>query len=290
MEKSSGLVSDARKHYERAIHHARKAGDQRTLAMASANLAALLMETGQPDKAEQLFLEALGLQKQLGDQKGEASSLTNLAILVRSKDPNGSIKHYERAAELHELAGNDYGLCVTLLDLADVETELGRMEAARKHFAQGGKLANKIDSREQRGIALAGTARLAHLTGDLDKAREKYAEALLLMKGTAEPRVEAMTRANYAGLLFALGRTTEARKEYARALAVFRDAQDAANETFFTKELQALEAGEQRYFGINPATLGTELRQAAIQSLRKNQPSAYRKLKQQPEVIKMMGG
>lgn len=99
-----------------------------------------------------------------------------------------------------------------------------------------------------------------------------------------------MTRANYAGLLFALGRTTEARKEYARALAVFRDAQDAANETFFTKELQALEAGEQRYFGINPATLGTELRQAAIQSLRKNQPSAYRKLKQQPEVIKMMGG
>jgi tetratricopeptide (TPR) repeat protein len=291
MEKSSGLVNDSRRHYDRAISHARKAGDNRTLAMACANLAALLMDTGQPEKAEPLFLEALGLQKQLGDQKGEASSLTNLAILFRSKDPGASIKHYERAAELHEQAGNNYGLCVTLTNLASVETELGRIEAARKHFARGGKLAEKIDSREQRGIALAGTARLAHLTGDLEEAHQKYVDALLLMKGTAEPRVEAMARANCAGLLFALGRKAESRKEYARALAIFHEAQDAANEEFYAKELLALEAGEQRYFGINPATLGADLRQAAIKALHKNQPNAYRKLKQQhPELIRIMGG
>lgn len=289
MEKATGLVNDAGKHYERAIQHARKASDQRTLAMAGANLAALLMETGQPDKAEHLFLEALELQRQLGDQRGEANSLANLAILVRSRDPGASIKHYERAAELHKQAGNDYGLCVTLTNLAGVETELGRIEAARKHFEQGGKLADKIESREQRGIAVAGIARLAHLAGDLDAARQKYPEALLLLTGTAEPRVEAMARANFAGLLFSVSRKAEARKEYARALAIFRDAQDDANETFYAKELQALEAGEQRYFGINPATLGAELRAASMKALRKNNPAALHDLTtKQPEMLKLM--
>ena len=87
----AGQYQDARRHKRlqlEALALAERSGDRRGAAIVKGNLASLLLEEGDHDRASELLHEALDAQRALGDVYGAASTLGKLArIALQKGDP-----------------------------------------------------------------------------------------------------------------------------------------------------------------------------------------------------------
>jgi hypothetical protein len=72
----------ARVHLEEAYALARELGNKREIATAANQLAMVHRLEGHPDRAERLYVDAVGLMRELGDRESVAIVLLNLAMIA----------------------------------------------------------------------------------------------------------------------------------------------------------------------------------------------------------------
>ena len=218
-----GALEDAEASFAEALSLALRLDEPTLAARASNNLASVVHLRGQDEVALGLYRTALLSYQRLGDRRGMAETLHNLAITFRDLDRPGEIDEASGEALRHAELTGDGGL------LALVMT--GRAEAA---LLRGD--ADVAERAVERALALAadaadilGGVEARHLRARILLHRDQAAAALdeaLAARGTAREHGSALLDAECSGVAALaarrLGLDAEAERHLADALAGFR--------------------------------------------------------------------
>lgn len=111
----------------------REIGDAWGLALALADLAVVLLDSGEIEQARVRCEESLALRRKSDDRWGVARSLYVLAeISRRSAGPHASVPLYAESLRVNRTLRDHIGLAMTAEGLAAVASEIGRSESAAR--------------------------------------------------------------------------------------------------------------------------------------------------------------
>ncbi|MEU3272599.1 CHAT domain-containing protein [Saccharomonospora sp. NPDC006951] len=163
-----------------------------------------------PEHGERTMLEAVvGLQRAL--------------LLWRTGRPSEALRLFD--ASIPVLAGDtsDGGLLLTksLLNRAQINADLGNLDAASRDFDQAIALAAEHDQPRLEGKARHGLGDLAQLVGDIPVALRHYEEAAEIL-GSVAPGWLARVRLDQARALLVAGLAEEAARQLDEALPELR--------------------------------------------------------------------
>ena len=145
-------------------------GDEAGTARALDRLALNFVVTGEFDRARPLFERSLALFRRLGDSHGVALGLYGVTA---SRAPGTAV---EALAQVHEsleilrAVGDRRTSGKVLWNLADINSELGNVEAAATQFAEALTLFIEFGDRWFCGIVLESAAFMLSATGDVERA------------------------------------------------------------------------------------------------------------------------
>lgn len=187
-----GEMSLARERLEALLAEADRDGDPARRLAARHALARLHWRSGDNQKAEPLYLEALALARETGDADAEASVLVRLGILHTYDDRLDEARgHLQDAMEAERRAGlataspelsHAMGqLALRDGDLANAGTHI---EAALEGFRLQG-------NRRSEAIALNSLANLRRRQGRFEEARDLAAQTVQLHRALGNPGSEA---------------------------------------------------------------------------------------------------
>jgi predicted ATPase/class 3 adenylate cyclase len=163
MAEARGDVENTRELFEQAADLLRRIGATRWLILALAHLCG----TYEPERAEVVYLEALGLADESGDKRGAAIVKGNLATLLvaRGEDERAATLLEEAAADHREL-GDVYGVASSLAGLADLAHRRGERELAAAMLRESVELSYSIRDTLSLSWALAHAATVVLARGD----------------------------------------------------------------------------------------------------------------------------
>lgn len=135
----------------------------------------LRRQQGDYGRAKPLFEESLGLSRKLGDTRGVASALHNLALVLRQQgEYAAAISPFEESLQLFEELGDKRGIAISLNNLGLVARYGGEDKRALEFFQRALTLVKALG--DKRGIGISLTV-LGYLY--LDQGEDVRAEALL---------------------------------------------------------------------------------------------------------------
>jgi CHAT domain-containing protein/Tfp pilus assembly protein PilF len=211
---------------ELAIRREILGDDHPEVVTATNNLAALLHQQGDLDRAEPLYLEALeGSRRILGENHPDvATTLNNLASLryVRGDYSGAEAFLRDALASFSEIYGEEHPQATSsLLNLASVLKAGGRYADAEVLYRRALAIRREVHGDEHRDVAesMGALASVLKARGDYAAAEPLYREALAMRR-----RLLGEDHLAVASGLNGLASCLEAQGDYAGAEALFREA------------------------------------------------------------------
>ena len=191
-----------------------------TRARALDGAGALTAAQGDLDLAAARHAEALQLWREIGDQRGMISSLTNLGLIADeqgdARRATGFLEHALRLARANE---DRRGEAVALANLGQVALTLLDYEHAVSYLSQSATLFNDLSDQRSQAAVLANLGVLEFLIGDYARATRCHEEALTLLRDLGDLQGEADEILN-------LGHAVQQAEDLERAETLFREALD----------------------------------------------------------------
>ncbi|MFU8871522.1 BTAD domain-containing putative transcriptional regulator [Micromonospora sp. SL4-19] len=220
---TSGQYEDARRHLLDGLRI--DAGDgwpEGRTGMLN-NLSAVHQRLGDPQAAIACARRSLELNRQLGNEGGEAMSLANLGFAYWQLGALAeAYEHVQAALERGEHAGARYNVAVLLVDLANVCRDLGDHHAAEELYTRAVAANRDLGYRYGEATALAGRAVLWCATGRAEAAHPDAERAVALTREIGDTGTEAWALDALGRVLLARDRPAEAAQEHRRALELAR--------------------------------------------------------------------
>jgi predicted ATPase/DNA-binding SARP family transcriptional activator len=202
-----GMIGESRTWLLRALAAApQRPSEERAAALVAAGAAVRGM--GDFAEAVRLGTEALDVQRELGDERGQAAALNSLCISTTALgDLDTALAYAERSLSIIERVGAPGGIAASRLNMGvvlrasgDLERPAALFESARAGFAE-------LGDRRGAAAALCNLSLLAHLRGEPARARQLILEALAIYDqlGFDEGSADCLE-----GLAFQLAATEEA--------------------------------------------------------------------------------
>jgi tetratricopeptide (TPR) repeat protein len=138
--------------YENALEIQRELGDRRGEANTLANLAGVHKSTGSSRLAIENYEKALAIQKELQDRRGESYTLSNLAEAYATEGNNYSIELYENALVLKHEVGDIRGEGITLWKMSIALDNFGYLLEAIDRAKSALRIFEQIDSHEAKRV------------------------------------------------------------------------------------------------------------------------------------------
>ncbi|QEM68471.1 tetratricopeptide repeat protein [Geobacter sp. FeAm09] len=134
---------------KRALEENRGDNNREERANSLRMLGILARHGNDPDGAEQLLKEALGIDKQIGASAKIAADLEELAATARAAgDHNKTARYLERASDVHYNAGRFGAAGVAQSALADLFSQLGDGSRAEASRAKARELAERASAQK----------------------------------------------------------------------------------------------------------------------------------------------
>lgn len=219
-----GRLDDAAEELQRARKLLERQGgeDKPELIEVTNRLGAVFQYQGRIGDALDLFKEARGHAERLGIGPAKVECLRRMASALAAR---GELMEAERrcqeAIELCESLGDEVALSVMQGELGEILLTQGNVRAAIETFKQA--LALDQDHSDLPGLALANR-RLGNAyqrVGDLDRARDYFADAERLLKRLEDDDEEALLHLQRGTLFEDEGKYLEALAEHGRARAKY---------------------------------------------------------------------
>jgi tetratricopeptide (TPR) repeat protein len=110
-----GLWQDQISWIERGLRVAEAQGLRQVQGTLLNNMGVVYSDTGQPQKALELYGQALPIRREVGDRAGEAATLNNMAsVYSDTGQPQKALELYEQALLIRQEVGDRAGEAVTL--------------------------------------------------------------------------------------------------------------------------------------------------------------------------------
>lgn len=157
----------------RAAHLARRAGERRLEAEATARLGGMLLDADRPEEAEARLREALLVAEEIEDRRGQALARLFLGILLWEAAQTEAQPMLERANELASSMGLNRVEAVCCAIRARIHREAGELDTALSLTTRANELVKSFGAELNDRIVIAGTHALVLRTmGREDEADE----------------------------------------------------------------------------------------------------------------------
>ncbi len=200
-------------------------GDARGQAEALGTLGTLRMERGEPESAETDLMRALEISHRVGYRHGGAVYRMNLAILqIITNRLDAALESFEKAEESYAALGNSRGKALVLSNVAWLWHGLiGDDERAQRQTAEALSIYEEIG--DSRGIAqcLGLLGSLAGRAGDLETGQAQFREALALTRESKDSWLTAQTLRELAAIEFENDTIDEGVEHILEAEAICRE-------------------------------------------------------------------
>ncbi|MFL6197139.1 MAG: CHAT domain-containing tetratricopeptide repeat protein [Thermoanaerobaculia bacterium] len=211
-----GRYDEAATFFDQAI--ALAGDDARRRARALINRGQLHRDLGEADQARERFSEALTLFRQAKDPDGEAAALNALGSLALDTGrPGEALEPFQAALALRPPGSR--GRAVTLGSLGVAYRGLGRLEDARKAYAEALRIFRQLGDVREQADSLGNLARLETTAGQDAAALDHFDHALEAYRTLADPPDTAWILEGKAWALRRLGDLEAARGLMGEALA-----------------------------------------------------------------------
>ena len=146
----TGALEDADRWLGQAIDSFRAVGDRRNEAMMINNLGFLRRLQGRLDEAEALHLESARMREELGDPVGVGRVHNLLAIIYNERGKfTDAISSATIALQSAEEAHDSLYIATAHAQLGDANLGLGRIDAARDHYVEAGRIFVELGDRQR---------------------------------------------------------------------------------------------------------------------------------------------
>lgn len=170
-----GRFDDAIAAFEQASELA-SAGALRTSLVAQASMASALLRKGALHESDEAHRQAAPRLRQIDDPSLLATFLSNQAVVrQRLGDVDEAQTLLGECLEIQRKLGDEYGISVTLANLADLQRE---PESSIRYAEDALQIAARINALDVAAAVNANLGDAALATGDRANAAQKYIEAL----------------------------------------------------------------------------------------------------------------
>ncbi|HEX5718318.1 MAG TPA: CHAT domain-containing tetratricopeptide repeat protein [Thermoanaerobaculia bacterium] len=192
--------------------------DPNERAKALLNRGYLHRDLGEVDRARERFNAAVALSRQAKDQDNEAKALNALGVLAQDEGRPAAALEPLRAAFALRSPGTR-GQANTLNALGVSYRQLGRLDDARRAYAEALAIFRKLGDAREQARCLGNLGRLEATLGDDAAALDHLDGALRFFQTLADPPAEAWAQEGKAWVLRRRGKLEEARGLMEQALA-----------------------------------------------------------------------
>jgi len=193
-----GEFSAAEKRYEDALAIWERHGDRAAITWVRNNLGTLYAEMGNFPEARSQYEQALDLSPPESDK---STILYNLARLHhRTNEPDRAGELYEQALAIRRrVHGESHPIvATTLMGLADVLLEKGDLDGAETRYAEAARIwQSSVPSHPDNALPLSGRARVSIRRGEFQKAVGLLQEALAIRERSFGPEHPALATELY---------------------------------------------------------------------------------------------
>ncbi|HEV7670934.1 MAG TPA: tetratricopeptide repeat protein [Thermoanaerobaculia bacterium] len=198
-----------------------QAGDSSGVADALTQLANLRFDRGDLPGARQLYEQALGTFRTLGNKGAEAGALNNLAVVLRRQgDGAEAVGLYEQVLALARETGNRYGEASTLGNLGTLSTGRGDLAKARDLLERSLALRGDLDDPAGVASALDNLGTVLRRQGDLAGARQRQEESLAARRKIGQKGGVAASLVGLGLTLLDQGNLGAAKQQFDESLAL----------------------------------------------------------------------
>ncbi len=206
-----GDLAAATAFHEASLTIRRELGNPAGIAVACNNLASLLVERGDFERARELYLEAIKQSKAGGDPQGAAYGRLNLADAAAREGASDADGLYAEAIAALEKQGDDWGIAHATARLARLARGRGDLRGAATRLAEALELNRRLADTRGEAQNLASLGDVTADGGDITAAEAHYRASLVL-------RSQLGDRGGMASVLERLAGTAEDRPERAAVL------------------------------------------------------------------------
>jgi tetratricopeptide (TPR) repeat protein len=216
-----GLVAEGRRQLEDALT-AGSAASAPVRAKAIGAAAVLVDRQGDHDIARGLYEDALTLYRAIGDHRGTARMLSELAgLAIEEGDLDLATALFEESIPLHRRSGDQRALMVSTANLASVATLRGDLEQGRVLGEEALALARADDDADQVTISLYNLGRIALGERRFADASALFAESLHVARDLGYRELVAYGILGFGELATAVGDVERGARLVGAGLAFF---------------------------------------------------------------------
>lgn len=234
-----GIYFDLRKPWQTWIdtHHmglsaARRQENPVAEAWLLTNLAAAYRDVERIDEAQDLLEESLAIQRETGDQRGEARTLIELGqTLAAQGQLDQALGRFRAALQLLPQTGDQHGEAMALLGVTKVYCAADQHAHAQEPIEVALAIFRRLHDRRGEAAALHDLGVTAHGLGYLYEAVAKLEQALHAWRDADDLSGQARTLVRRGHILLDLGNPAAAGASWREALAIFEQLDDPVAST-----------------------------------------------------------
>ncbi|MGB5737924.1 MAG: protein kinase [Woeseia sp.] len=198
--------------------------------------------------ADDFLVKALVVQNRLDNAKGRADALNALGIAYQGVGQfDEATRYYREALTLREAVGDERGVAAVLANLARIDLREGRGDAAREGLLAARDRLARIGDRWTTANLENELGFLEEQQGQFEKSLEHYREALRLRNDLGDQRALAESFNNVGYTYYLLGEYDNAVVFIDRSLATYRDTDNREGIMFASQSKGILEIARGRY-------------------------------------------
>lgn len=140
-----------------------------------------LVDQKDPDAADSMIKESVGIFRELGDEWGLALSLNDMGNVLRSrKEYSSALTHYRDSLALWQKMDDTWGLPLTLSNIGFLASLKGDYEESRLRLGEALKIQRKVEDKWGLAETLKCLGDVAEHLGNYAEAEDFYRESLTL--------------------------------------------------------------------------------------------------------------
>lgn len=223
IEQELGNYRQALDHFQQAYESSAQLNDEEIKSIGLHNRAMALTSLGRNDEAMSCNVEALEIERKLGNVIAQAQTLNNIGDSLRQQDRyDDAIDALNQAITLRERLGDDRGVASCLGNIAVAHYHQGKFAEAKSTYERILAIFRRIGDRTNEVTTMFNLGNLAEESGKLDEAEPIYHQAMAIAVECGMEAQRAKGLKNLASFYRVANRSVEARPLLDEALAIYK--------------------------------------------------------------------
>ncbi len=198
--------------------------DKSIKAVAYGNLGVIRKTQGDLEGAEDFYLKALEIDKELGSKEGMAADYGNLGVIRDTQgDLEGAEELYLKALEIDKELGRKEGMAIRYGNLGLIRDTQGDLEGAEELYLKALEIDKELGRKEGMAIRYGNLGLIRAAQGDLEGAEEFYNKALKIGKELGSKERIAIQYGNLGIIRKTQGDLEGAEEFYLKALEIDKE-------------------------------------------------------------------